>query len=243
MSENKRQLGISKDVQSKAGIPINAPVELDKRTPMYPNGYEFPIAKLVKVSFDPAKVVKRPEGEENIPVLIFNFVTSTKKAFTEIMFPIDMEDDAFDSKLIELHQKIKHIFEETIGISKFKEENMQGTTFAELFENVAKAFHVDIVVKGEGEDQTTIPVYYNNSIYIKLTYYKDKIQMPKYPNFVQKAFNGAIQLPCELIITPKYDKIKPQTSASSPNAPSNQYTGGQNSTFGADPAFDDFPSV
>ena len=50
MQNKPSKLGIKKDVQSSAGIPIPAPAQLDKRTVQYPNAWEFPIARLVKVS-------------------------------------------------------------------------------------------------------------------------------------------------------------------------------------------------
>jgi len=238
----KRKLGISKDVQAKAGIPIGAPVKLDKRTEQYPNSYEFPIVKLVKVYCDPAKEMKRNGETEIKPVLSFTFVTSTGKQSTHIEFPIDDDDDAFDSKLEEMQQRIKHIFDETVGHDHFVEGSMEGGDFTEFFTNVAKSFNAKTVTRGEGENAKTNPYFTTTSAYLKLTYYKERAQMPKFPNFIQRAFNGAVMIPCELVINAKYDKLEPQVQAAAP-----QYGGGNNTTFGGGGdsfgGLPDFPSI
>lgn len=241
----KRSLGISKDVKGKSGIPIAAPYKLEKRTPQYPNQYEFPIATLVKVHFDPKKVVKRQSGEEEVPALMFTFTTQQNKQFTDVCFPVDEDDDdVFETKLGDLHQKIKHIFEECIGLDKFNEEDFQGETFTELFGNVAEAFKKVTVTRGEGENAKTVPLHAITPIYIKLTYYKTNLQFPKYPNFVQRAKNGSIDIPCELLINPKYDKLEPSDVAKPGAGAGIPAYGAQDNSFnGGTAGFAAFPTI
>jgi hypothetical protein len=238
----KRSLGISKEVRGKSGIPISAPYKLDKRTPQFPNQYEFPIARLVKVHFDPAKEVKRQTGTENLPIVSFTFVTAQNKQFTHVCFPIDEdEDEVFANKLGDLHQVIKHIFEEAVGIDKFDEADFTGETFTELFSNTAKAFQKYTITKGEGENAKVHTIAELTPLYIKLTYYKTTLQFPKYPNFVQRAKNGTIDIPCELLINPKYDKLEPSDVAK-PNAGVPAY-GAQDNGFGDNAGFAAFPTL
>lgn len=242
------KLGIKKGLQASAGIPIPAPKKLPQHTPMYPNAWEFPIASLVNVFYTPDKAVKNSNTGEEVPtpVLSFVFVTKDHKQFTHIEFPVDEDDAKFEDKLTALHQRVKHIFEQTIGESRFKEGSMDGDTFAELFENMAKAFNAEILTKGEGEAAKTVKLYTQGYVYIKVVYYKDKLQFPLYPNLVQRAFIGTEQRPCELIINPTYDKTEPQAKVSNNNNNSGggMYQGGTNHSFGGDfPAFPDMPNV
>jgi hypothetical protein len=238
----KKKLGISKETQAKAGIPIPAPKKLDKASQVFPNAWEFPVAQLVKVHFDPAKDVTRNQETTQVPAIIFVFTTANGKQFTHVEFPIDEEDeDKFNTKFENLSQRLKHIFCETVGEDRFKEGVMEGDDFTEFFSNVAKAFNAEVYTKGEGEAAKTLPIYTRNHVYIKLGYYKDRLQIPMYPNFVQKAYNGTNAIACELMINPTYDKVEPQARASANAA--TQYGGGTNNSFGAvgDMAFPDIP--
>jgi hypothetical protein len=240
-----RKLGISKDIQAKAGIPIGAPVKLDKRTEQYPNGYEFPLARLVKVHCDPAKEIKRQSGDIDItPILSFTFATDKGKTFTHVEFPIDSEetDEIFNKKLEEMQQKIMHIFDETIGHSYFEEGSMEGEDFVTFFKNVAIAFNAKTVTKGEGETAKTNPFFTMSLVYLKLSYYKERAQLPKFPNFIQKAYHGNNLIPCELVINAKWDKLEPTAQE---NKPTTQYSGGNNATFGGGDfgGLPDFPTL
>ncbi len=235
------KFGIKKDLQSSAGIPINAPFKLEKRTEFYPNSWEFPIVQLVRVSFDPEKEINRNGDKENVPVLQYVFVTKNGKQFTHIEFPLDEDDAKFEDKASQLQQRIKHIFDATVGANKFKEGSMEGNTIAELFENVANAFNAEKITKGEGELAKTVTLYSQTFVYLKLVYYQTRIQMPMFPNFIQRAFNGPQQLVCELTINPKYDKVEATApAASGANA---QYSGGTNNSFGGGADYGDFPSI
>lgn len=242
MEQPKKKLGISKETQAKSGIPIPAPKKLDKATQTFPNAWEFPVVQLVKVHFDPAKDVTRNNETSQVPALLFVFKTATEKQFTHIEFPVDEDDDKFDAKAEQLAQRIKHIFCETVGEDKFKEGSMEGDTFSEYFENIGKAFNSETYTKGEGEGAKVLPIYTRNHAYLKLVYYKDRLQIPLYPNFVQKAFNGVNPIECNLMINPTYDKVEPQARVQA-GAGAGQYGGGTNSSFGSvgDVAFPDIP--
>lgn len=232
----KRNLGgISSDTVAQAGIPIPAPFKMKERVAQYPNGYSFPLVHLVKVAFDGAKDVNRNGVVTPTPVINFIFKTAEGKQFTHVEFPVDDADAKFDEKLTQLHQRVKHIFDNTIGAVNFVNGSMDGETFSELFSNIEKAFNQKTVTKGE----KSYPLYSQTLCYFKVTYYKTRLQLPLYPNFIQRAKNGEVMLPCELIINPQYDKLEAEVKAT-PNA---QYSGGTNNSFGASIGDDDFPEL
>ncbi len=211
---SKKNLGIKSDLVAKAGIPINPPLPIPNPT-TYFKSHSFPIAILEKVEFVPDQVTKDRQTEEETvqPVLKFTFkdTQNSEKKITSIYYGIDEDDDKWDVKLEGLQKSIKHIFEETVGADKFAEEDFAGSTFAELFENVANAFnkvvHTKPAKKGEeeGAPVVTVPVYTTVPCYIKLTYYNNRLGIPMYPNFLQRAYvskaTGTIQVPCELGIS------------------------------------------
>lgn len=240
----KKKLGITKDVVAESGIPINAPRKMEKRTAQYPNGYEFPITQLVNVVCTPEKEIKRQDGTiDKLPTLSFVFRTADAKQFTHVEFPLDDDDDKFDSRMEAMNQRIKHIFNHTIGEKHFKDDSMTGDDFLEFFTNVANAFNnetITIQSKVEGEKDKVVRLYTKARVYLKLTYYKTRLQLPQYPNFVQRVVENQ---ECNLVINPQYDQVEAIASANKGiNA---GYTGGTNNNFGADASdgFEDFPDV
>lgn len=230
------KLGIKKDLQAKAGIPIPAPKKLDKHTALFPNGWEFPVANLVNVTFDAEKSISRNGVEEKVPALTFVYKAKDGKQFTQVEFPIDMDDEKFDNKHTALTQRIKHIFEEVLGESKFEE--IEADTYAELFEKTAAMFNKHVGTKGEGEDAKKFKLYSTTPIYLKLVYYKDRLQVPMYPNIVQRAMGSNGQVPCELMINVTYDKTEPEAKAKA----NSSYGGGTDNQFGGGD-FGDFPAI
>jgi len=151
-------LGIKKDLVAKAGIPIDPPIAIDKPTQHF-KSHKFPIALLEKVEFDPAqKNIDRQTGEESYsPVLnfIYKDTVNPEKKITDKYFPLDPESDSFAVRLDGLQKSIKHVFEEIVGSDKFDEADFGGTSFEELFKNVANAFNkftVTKTIKVEGVD-------------------------------------------------------------------------------------------
>jgi hypothetical protein len=243
----KGRLGISKDLQAKTGIPVTMPFKTEIRNPLYPNGYQFPIVNLVNVFFDPAKEVKQPSGETApTPTLSFTYVdkSNTQKTSTFIEFPIQDDDAKFDTKLAAMQQRIKHIFTVCYGDNEFNEDEFDGDTFAELFENVGKAFNSRLFTKEpkEGEEPTKpVARYKLVALYLKPIYYGTNITLPQYPNFVQRAFDNKGAIPCEFTINPKYDKFVAEEKASAGNL--GQYGGGTNKGFGDSTDINDFPDI
>lgn len=206
-------LGIKKDLVAKAGIPVNPPLPIDK-----PNEYfkthEFPIVTIESVTFLPNfETTDRNTDEVTTqPVLqvVYKDTKNTEKKLTSTYYPLDPADEKFDIKLEGLQKSIKHIFEESIGADKFEEEDFAGTTFAELFENIAKAFNkftFNKASKDTNAEPKVIKTYTIVPLYLKTVYYNSRLQVPMYPNFVQKATrvigNETRQVPCELLISKK----------------------------------------
>lgn len=233
----KKKFGVSKDTQSSSGLPIPAPYRAE-RSNQFPNKHVFPIAKLVKVHFDPNKAIK--QETEHTPALTFVFVASgtPKKQFTHVEFPIDDTDPKFEAKQGWMMGRIKHFFDETVGAKNFVDGSMEGDSFAELFENIAKAFNNVTYLEGTEEEGKRLPVYTKVPVYIKLVYNKSRLQFGLFPNLIQRAMKGAEFVPCELLIDAKYDTIDPQVSAPI-SAGGGSMTG---ANFGAADN-DDFPDV
>ena len=229
--------GITKETQGGGSVPIPAPIKLKEHTAAYKTGYEFPVVKLVKVHFNPAKEMTSDGVKEEKPVLEFLFKDSKNRQFTHIEFPIKDGADRFSDKMEWLNQRIMHIWEETNGVSNLPEEGIgtNAKSFAEFFEDVAAKFNGVTVT--EGEKQRVL--YPTVPLYIKLTYNKDRQNLPMFPNFIQRAVVDGKQVPVEkLIINPQYDKIEPSVNTGT----ANKYSGGTDNTFGGADE-DDFPDV
>lgn len=247
-STGKRNLGVSKDLRTSAGIPISAPIKLKERTPLYPNGYEFPIVRLVKVEFVEKKEIKRNDIVTELPVIQFILKGDDDRQYTHIEFPVDesLSDDEFETKHTELQTRIKHIYDEVIGANKFVEGCTDSSNYKDFFRLFAEAFNketVTILGKDANSPSKVVPLYYTRKVYFKVTYYQTRLQLPKYPNFIQRAVNDKGEaIACQLVINLKYDKLEPTLPAKAQNA--EQYTGGANTTFGAnDSDFSDFPDL
>ena len=231
--------GITKETQGSSSVAIPAPIELTTPNAQFKTGYEFPVAKLVKVAFVPNKEMTVNGVKEERPVLEMLFKDAKNRQITHIEFPLEEGVDKFDEKLQWQQQRIMHIWEETLGLKALPADGIgtSATSFAEFFEDVAKQFNAVKHKEGDVEKVTyaTVPLY------IKLTYNKDRVQLPMFPNFVQKAVGAdGKTVPVEkLVINPTYDKIKATANV---NTTANQYKGGTDNTFGGDDT-DGFPEV
>lgn len=236
----KGKFGISKDTVGGSIVPLPAPIELDKATEQFKTGYEFPVCRLVSVSFDPKKEMKGQGGvKEEKPVLVFVFKDDKNRQLTHLEFPINETDAKFDSKMEWMNQRLKHIWDETIGDRLFPEAGLgsNASNFSEFFEDVAKQFNK--VKSGEGDAAKL--VYSARPLYIKLVYNGSRVQLPLFPNFLQRATDGEKKLPViALNIDPARDKVKPATRAGASN-----YGGGTDASFGEASAYSagDFPDV
>lgn len=239
-------LGIKKDLVAKAGIPINPPMPIDKPNAIFKT-HIFPIAVLESVEFLPDYETTDRQTDEvtTQPVLrfIYKDTQNSEKKITDTIYPLDPTDDKFAMKLDALQKSIKHVYEEIFGAEKFIEEEFAGTTFAELFENVGKAFNKHTITKvvkkavkeGDADETKVYKTYSTVQMYLKLVWYNNRLSPTMFPNFVQKAFvnksTGIVQVPCELSINKK-DIIVNKTDAK-PAAG----VGGRGAGFGGAPAF------
>lgn len=237
--------GINKETRGTAILPIPAAVKLPAVTAQWKTGYEFPIVRLLNVSFIENKEITRGGVSETTSVLQFFFKDGKDRQFTHLEFPLDPSVNKYEEKVEWLNQRIKHLWDETIG-EQHMPENGIGTgakTFAEYFKAVAEAFKSVTYTKGEGESAKTLPLYPSVLLYLKLTYNQDRLQLPMFPNFVQRAVGlDNSKLPCEgLLINPEYDAIEPKARQKA--APTTGYTNtGTNAGFG-DVDTSDFPDV
>ena len=235
-----KKFGITKETQGSSNVSIPAPTKLTAPNAQFKTGYEFPVANLVKVHYNPAKEMTTQGVKEEKPVLEFLFKDKKNRQYTHIEFPIEENADKYDSKMEWMSQRIAHIWEETLGLKALPEEGLgtSATNFSEFFEDVAKQFNAITHLEGEKEKVTypTIPVY------MKLTYNKDRVQFPIFPNFIQKAVdaNGKVVAVEKLIINPTYDKVEPSANVSNS---ANKYSGGTDNQFGGADVENDFPDV
>jgi hypothetical protein len=244
-------LSVNKNTQGQSGVPIPAPIKLKEITPLFKGGYEFPIAKLVSVKFDPKKEVKikNSDEKEEKPVLIFVWKDAKDRQFTQMEFPIASDDANAEMKVDALQQRLKHIWDVMIGDDI--DPDFSGDSFAEFFKNAAEAFNGQKVTRRlkdgetipEGEEAPTVPRYTTQQVYIKLTYYKTNLQIPMFPNFIQRAGTSQARIPCEtLIINPKNDQLQPSEKANKGNGNQNFNNSLDNEFIGEDLG-DDFPEV
>lgn len=232
-----KKFGISKEQQGSNIVNIPAPVKLSSHNPLFPLGYEFPIAKIVNIAVDPAKKMKESGLEVEKPVLIIVFKDAKARQFTHMEFPINDDDEKFDSKMDWLNQRIKHIWDEVIGADKFPANGIgsDAKDFGEFYTAVAAAFN-SFGIKKEGTEQVAHP-YATVPLYLKLTYNGDRLNLPLFPNFIQRAKSGDKQVPCEkLLINPNRDAIEIKAKQTT-------YSGGTDHAFGGGTTSDDFPDV
>lgn len=238
-------LGIKKDLVAKAGIPINPPLPVDKPTPIF-RTHVFPIAVVESVTFLPKYETTDKQTEEvttqPIVQIVYKDVQNAEKKITVNIYPLDPTDEKFDMKLDALQKSVKHLFEEIFGADKFEEEKFAGTSFEELFENIANAFNEHTITKvvkksteaGVPDVTKVIKTYTTVHMYLKLVWYNNRLSPTMFPNFVQRAYsskNGVVtQVPCELSITKK-DVIVNKTDAKPSGA------GARGAGFGATAAF------
>lgn len=217
---------VTKETQGSSIMPIPAPHALAAGTvdPMFPNGYSFPIAQLVNVTFEPEKEVNRDNVITKEPVLSFVFVDKEKRRATKSFFVIPSDDPDMTKKHDENVQMIKHFWDETVGEENFPEKGLApgAKDFASFYKGVADSFNAATYESPAGGETPKLnKLYAKDAIYIKQTLYKNRSQFPKFPNVIQRAVRGGKQIPCiKLDINPTYDTIvkKAESSTSSGNS-------------------------
>lgn len=232
-------LKVTTETRGGSGIPIPAPIKLNSYNAQFPTGYKFPVVRLVSVRFNAEKEMKVANSNETTtkPVLEFLFKGEKDEQFTHIEFPIEGDDtEKVQGSTDALLSRIKHIWEETMGLPV--PDSLSGESFADFFKNVADSFNKEkITILKDGKEKS-VAKYPRVKLYLKLSYYKTNLQIPRFPNFVQKAEVDNKLIPCiSLLINPQYDKTEPSLKASTSN------NTGLDNDFGTTDFSDDFPDI
>lgn len=201
----KLKFGITKETRTASATPILVAKKVEDNA-TFPNGWEFPIAKLVQV-VSKENHEKRDGGLTD--TLQFIFVDKDKRQYIHTEYKVDDGDEKAQVKLEGMASRIGHIYESIFGKVP---ENGLGTdaeTFIDFFRAVETAFNSKIINKGEGENATKVKQYTQVFLYIKLTYYKNRLGFPLSPNFLEKVVQGKACL--TLKINPS-DTIEPSRS-------------------------------
>ena len=188
------KFGITKETKSKNLIPFNPPIKDKDGT------WKFPVGKLVSVI---AKEQTKKD-ESTSDVLQFVFVSpDNKQTYMHTEWEVDEEDSNKDKKQEGMNTRIKHIFE---CFAPFPEKGI-GTSaknWAGFFEEVAKAFNAEVEVEVDGKKEKK-KLIDTTLVWIKLTYYKNRLQFPLSPNFVERATKG---VKTDLRVNLEYDTIE-----------------------------------
>lgn len=162
---------ITAKTTSNNSDPIPAPKKLEKPTKTFPNGYSFPIAKLVNVVDNPEHKNKK---EEVNAVISFIFKDPKGKQHTHMEREIPESDSKFILKRDGLLSRIKDIYVSVFG--SWPANKVLGgtaTTFAELFKEVADDFNAQKNAEGK-------KLYSITPVFLKLTYYQTYLNFPIY---------------------------------------------------------------
>ena len=222
--QNTPQLafGITQETKTSNATAILVAEKIEGST-AFPNGWKFPIAKLVNVVYNPTFEKK---DKEIVAILDFIFVDADKRKFTHREWEIPLSDASLKVKMDGQASRIAHIYSELLGLVPAEGIGTGATSFKEFFAKVEEQFNAGVTVK----DEKTIKNYTINSAYIKLTYYKKNYGFPLSPNFLERVVQGK---PCtSLTIHPVHDKLEP---------PKTGGAGGGIPGMGA-PSGDDLPS-
>jgi hypothetical protein len=232
-------LSINKDTQGTNAVPIQTARQLQVATSIFPYKYEFPTAFLVKVSFEPEKEVTRNDVTEKVPALGFLFKDKEGRQLQHWEYPIDMTSDSAQDLQSALIGRIKHIWDETIGADKLPDGAMSGKSFSEFYDNVSKAFNSIVYTKDDKPRKT----YASKELYLKVTFWNTRVQLPKYPNFIQQAKQGENYRPCELRINTTYDILEPKSKPKAGQAGSAHDAGYPSESSFSSNFADDLPDV
>jgi len=238
---------VTKDTRGTALMPIPVPSKLleTQRDQLFPMGYKYSTARLVNVVFDPEKEVKQNNETTTQPILSFIFADDKQRRATLTFFvPSDMDEAKNDKETARQQERIKHIWDETVGEERFPEEGLAPTaeSHRDFFKEVADNFNriTREVPGGSAEKPKLVKMYGIDRVYIKLTYYNNNINFPLYGNIIQRAETGQKPLVCEkLDINPTYDKLSKEAGA--PKNSGGMLPTGNDSAFTSFP--DDLPNI
>lgn len=194
---------ITTETKDKNNSPLLVATEVTGN-PQFPNGWKFPITKLVNVICTPEFEKK---DKSKVPILSFIFRDSDGRQYTHIEWEVERGDEKFTTKLEGLQVRVKHIYTSIFGTFPQNGIGASAANFTDFFREVADAFNAVTKTEGEGETAKQIKVYARVPVYTKVVYYKKNLGFPLSPNFLERVVDGQ---PCKtLTINTSYDELKP----------------------------------
>ena len=149
---SEMNFGINKDTRSEGSNLFAAPVKLKEPTKQFPNGYKFPVGKLVNVVSDNEFETKN--GKQAVVQFVFKGSKNTIHTHTE--WEVDSTDAKADVKLSGMQGRIKHILEQT-GLEMPKDGiGAKATSYEEFFDAVAKEFNGQVILEDEKPEGPTL---------------------------------------------------------------------------------------
>lgn len=195
--------GITEETRVTSATPILVAkkVENDAR---FPNGWAFPIARLVNVV---SKENHEKQDGSLTDTLQFIFADADKRQHIHTEYKLEENDEKFEVKLGGLQARVGHIYQAVFGKSPVG-LGAGAKSFYEFFKAVEEAFNSKLVeVKGkEGDVAKNIKEYTRISLYIKVVYYKSRLNFPLSPNFVEKVIENK---PCLTLKINPSDQTEP----------------------------------
>lgn len=193
--------GISNDLQAST-VPTILPPQplLDSNGKEIAGKYNFPVVNLIRVYTEKFTTKK----EEEKMRLCFHFKeVGSKREYTERLmeFDINKKDSKGQSFLEVFNRKIKHIYEQLISFPK-EGIGKNATSITDYFEKIAVAFNTG----REGKPIFTDKDGNFKNCWLKLLYYKQFVQIPYSPNFIERVVENKA---CTLSVS-SFDPITQQ---------------------------------
>lgn len=189
--------GITQDTKTTNNTPILVATKVENNA-QFPNGWKFPVARLVKIVANPAFELK--DGSTTA-VLQFIFIDADKRQHIHTEWAISATDSNLEKKLEGMKVRIAHIYEAILGKLPDNGIGVGATSFADFFTKVKETFETQKITK----DDKTYHAFTQIHVYLKLVYYKKNLGFPLSPNFIEKVVQNK---PCTLLtINLAYDTL------------------------------------
>jgi hypothetical protein len=195
--------GITSETKESNNVPIPVPKKLTAPHAYFPQGWQFPIAKLVNVVVNPTLEKKDKTTTE---VLQFVFRDNQGRQFIHTEWKLELDDPKLKVKIEGMNSRIKHIHVACFGPwAEGKELGSKANSFLEYFNIVEQEFNNKKTEKGE-------KIYASQQYYIKLTYYNANLGFPLSPNFIEKV-NDKDPICKVLQVNLAYDALEPKKTS------------------------------
>tara|TARA_R110000796_G_scaffold61674_7_gene142641 strand:+ start:75 stop:806 length:732 start_codon:yes stop_codon:yes gene_type:complete len=201
---SKMRFGVTSETKTSNNTPILVASKIEN-DPQFPNGWKFPICRLVNVACNPSFEKK---NLDKVAIIDFIFKDADGRQHIHREWEVDENDSAADKKMDGLNIRVAHIYSAVFGSVPQGGIGSDATSFADFYTKVALAFNSELIVEGDKQ----IKKYSRVNLFIKLTYYKANFGFPLSPNFLEKVVQGR---PCTtLAINTTYDKLQAATASS-----------------------------